>query len=614
MKGYVLAVSVGPVQEFIAAARKTRDLWFGSQMLSDISLAVAQSLADMGAQLIFPPNVADQKASVANKIVAIIPSDPGSAAEKAKEAAKDKLKSFWDEAERIINQRGAGSLVNKVEVSEQIDGFLEFYAAWWPMENEEGYKTALEQAELLLAGRKALRDFQQCTVTVGRPKSSLDGGRQTVLEEKHEEQRFRLGIKPNEQLDSISLIKRVVDPKRFVSVARVAVDPLIRRLEAEAQEELTALLQLADELDGRECPAVRRFSGLDQYRAFPYDTTLFFEGATADSEVESWLEKDEGNRQAVEQFQKALAKACRKVNVGEVPAYIAVIHADGDRMGRAIRSLESPGDHRNLSSALVNFAEAANGIVSHNHGALVYSGGDDVLAFLPLDTALVCAEQLAKEFNNCVRTVFKNSQESVPTLSVGLSIAHYGEHLSEMVEWSRQAERDAKRYRNSLAVALHTRSAGPEAVTVVHTWDEDPVWRFQRWVDLHRLEALPDRAPFELRELHRELKRYVESQGDARAASVDLGELIRQEVKRILKRKRAERGATGLSERLIQFIVDEISADPSRALDALDTVVNEMLIARRLARVEDVVGTHKPNMDDILSEFSKRKGTANANR
>jgi hypothetical protein len=95
---------------------------------------------------------------------------------------------------------------------------------------------------------------------------------------------------------------------------------------------------------------------------------------------------------------------------------------------------------------------------------------------------------------------------------------------------------------------------------------------------------------------------------------VDLGELIRQEVKRILKRKRAERGAAKLSERLIEFIVDEISAAPSRALDALDTVVKEMLVARRLARVEDVVGTPKPNMDDILSEFSKRKGTTNANR
>ncbi|MGC8833785.1 MAG: type III-B CRISPR-associated protein Cas10/Cmr2 [Armatimonadota bacterium] len=616
---YVLVVSIGPVQEFIAAARKTRDLWFGSQMLSDISLAVAQELKKSGAELIFPPDdsvsggSADGKRpSVANKIVAVVHSDPGSAAQRAKEAAGNKLKSFWAEAERVITQREASGLIDKSEVDEQIEGFLEFYAAWWPIESEGGYKTALEQADLLLVGRKALRDFRQSTVTVGLPKSSLDGGRQTVLKEGHEDQRFRLGIKPTEQLDSISLIKRVVDPRRFVSVVRVAVDPFIRRLEAEASKELSALLQLADGLKERECPAVQKFSRVDQYKAFPYDTALFFEGTTVDSEVESWMEKDEGNRQAVEQFQKALEEACRKLDVGEIPSYLAVLHADGDRMGKAIRTLETSDEHRRLSSALVDFAVAAGEIVADNHGVLVYSGGDDVLAFLPLDTVLECAKRLAEEFSNRVQPLFQGGQEVAPTLSVGVSIAHYGEHLGELVEWSRRAERAAKVCRDSLAVALHTRSAGPEAVTVVHTWKEDPVWRFKRWVDLHRLEALPDRAPFELRELHRELKRYAESQRGTQGAAVDLGELVKQEVERILKRKRAERGAAELSEDLVGFIVDEISTDSSRALDALDTVVNEMLIARRLAGVEDVVGTPKTNMDSILSEFRKRKGTANA--
>ena len=32
---HLLAISVGPVQEFIAAARQTRDLWFGSYLLSE---------------------------------------------------------------------------------------------------------------------------------------------------------------------------------------------------------------------------------------------------------------------------------------------------------------------------------------------------------------------------------------------------------------------------------------------------------------------------------------------------------------------------------------------------------------------------------------------------
>ena len=39
----LLAISIGPVQDFISAARKTRDLWFGSHLLSEISKAAARA-------------------------------------------------------------------------------------------------------------------------------------------------------------------------------------------------------------------------------------------------------------------------------------------------------------------------------------------------------------------------------------------------------------------------------------------------------------------------------------------------------------------------------------------------------------------------------------------
>jgi len=52
---YLMALSVGPVQEFIATARRTRDLWFGSTLLSEISKSVASSLqGTQGVTLIFP--------------------------------------------------------------------------------------------------------------------------------------------------------------------------------------------------------------------------------------------------------------------------------------------------------------------------------------------------------------------------------------------------------------------------------------------------------------------------------------------------------------------------------------------------------------------------------
>lgn len=70
---HLLAISVGFVQEFIAAARRTRDLWFGSYLLSEISKSVAKCVRDQGGKLIFPHPASDlqpgSRLNVANVIL-----------------------------------------------------------------------------------------------------------------------------------------------------------------------------------------------------------------------------------------------------------------------------------------------------------------------------------------------------------------------------------------------------------------------------------------------------------------------------------------------------------------------------------------------------------------
>jgi hypothetical protein len=43
---YLLSISIGPVQDFIATARRSRDLWFGSWLLREIRPAVAERFDD----------------------------------------------------------------------------------------------------------------------------------------------------------------------------------------------------------------------------------------------------------------------------------------------------------------------------------------------------------------------------------------------------------------------------------------------------------------------------------------------------------------------------------------------------------------------------------------
>ena len=54
MTQYVLTLSIGPVQGFIASARRSRDLWSGSWLLSEMAKAAAKSLFEAGAQMVFP--------------------------------------------------------------------------------------------------------------------------------------------------------------------------------------------------------------------------------------------------------------------------------------------------------------------------------------------------------------------------------------------------------------------------------------------------------------------------------------------------------------------------------------------------------------------------------
>ena len=58
MSRWLLQVSFGPVQGFIASARRSRDLWAGSYILSKIARAAADSLIEANASLIYPTQAA----------------------------------------------------------------------------------------------------------------------------------------------------------------------------------------------------------------------------------------------------------------------------------------------------------------------------------------------------------------------------------------------------------------------------------------------------------------------------------------------------------------------------------------------------------------------------
>jgi CRISPR-associated protein Cmr2 len=477
---HLLAIAVGPVQEFIAAARRTRDLWFGSYLLSEISRAVAQSVEADGGKLIFPAS--SDAENVANVILAELPSgEPRDVAAKAKQAAQKRWLEFADEA-----HREASGVIRQEIWHDQVDDVIEFYAAW--VQQTADYKADRGSLMRLLAGRKNCRDFLPAKGRAGVPKSSLDGQRESVLKDPARERwperfRARLRIREGEQLDVVGLIKRVAEGNRpYPSVSRVAADPWVR---GNSQRPAFAeLVTACEELPGKVLHRLDR-KLFPQFRDFPYEGTAVFS-----SRHHEWEEEiDAEDHLSIADIQDALER------LSQPNPYLAVLVADGDKMGAAISALSSPDAHREFSRTLAGFADEARKIVNEHNGVLVYAGGDDVLAFLPVDLCLGCARKLHDDFGQ------RLAKYGNPTLSVGIAIGHFMENLEDLLEYGRDAEKAAKNVEGKDALAVHLHKRGGAPIKIASRWQGAPDKRLTLYAELMQKNALPSKLPYDLHKL-----------------------------------------------------------------------------------------------------------------
>lgn len=501
MTAHLLLVTLGPVQDFIAQARRTRDLWFGSHLLSELGRAAARALVDRGARLIFPaletgdaelvscpsplrPN-GTPSLNVANKLLAEVPAsvDP----EDVTRAAREAVMRFWrEDIAAPVKGTCAGLLAAGIDAvwDEQINSFVEFTATWAPVGEYPAARRAVEQA---IAARKNLRDFAPWKHQRGNvPKSSLDGARETILRPPNRRdvtlaRKYRLS--DGEQLDAVGLVKRAGgEPDQFVPIINVA---LASWLDVAARQFPDRLEALSDACKDLGLARVAR-NDLPGAASFPFDASILLR-----SRWKSVFE-EQGLNGVPEDWGRRHVGPLLDVLCEPFP-YVACLVADGDRMGRAIAAMGSANEHRELSRRLAGFAGEARRIVEQDHrGSLVYAGGDDVLAFLPFPEALACAEGLRRSFADAIGEACPRlPQAERPTLSVGIGVGHVMEGMGDLLDLGRNAEklakhgRDGERGRNALAVMVKKRSGGTHCWRA--RWDEwggDPVARLQADVDL----------------------------------------------------------------------------------------------------------------------------------
>ncbi len=543
---YLIAIALGPVQEFISSARRFRDFFAGSRLLSEAAARAAGSLAEaIGPQnLIFPaPESLDElktlgEAGIPNVLFAKLPPgfDPVRLGEKALEAARAYLKEKAEEAFGPHREH-----LRFQEALEQVEDLLEGYYAYLPLQG--GYAKTRRRLMALLAARKATRDFRP--VSWGAPlyKSSLDGARESVLAFKGNEARLRLrlGLREGEHLSGPDLLKRLWEAPPFLSATHAAALPFWQGVEARGAQEvlvkgLEELASLMDEEDRRVPAREARHPVLRNTPFARFDVRLLYE--TRLEEFPS-LAEDPGRMEEARRRLSRLWEELRKRGVKAPPGtYYALLLADGDRMGETIDRQETPEVHRALSrSQALGFAQEVGKIVAEHQGGLIYSGGDDVLAVLPLHTALRAAWALAQRFREVMAPYGQGGKP--PSLSVGVAVVHHLEHLQDALELVRRAEKLAKEglpggreeeKKNALAVAYSPRS-GSELI-VRGRWDEEPrlTQRLYRYAGLLRTEEVPAKAAYELWALLQEAEEFRLSE-----------EALLAEARRILGRKAMEK-------------------------------------------------------------------------
>ena len=586
---YFFIFSIGPVHGFISEARKLRDLWVGSMILSYLSWSGMRVICDeFGPDHIIYPSLSGQPlfysylketgltevsdtsdnnalkiASFPNKFVAILPKE---SIEIIQQKIMTAISDDWNKISRSVYESVkmlAGANPNYFEQiwQRQNKNLWEFYweaSPWlktfqdnltgvlsdkdikrarelsmlfekssgYPANQGILYQPSHELAQSIFAASKNSRHFHEnyrepgdkCTQCGNQQQLSVDEDRtatkgfwKNIADQSGDE------IKEHERLCSICLTKRFIykNPNilplqlrdvfkgaKFPSSTEMAFDPVIRKLED--KKKISIWSDFITECDGDE----KAYDML-------HDND---EKNSPDSKVKRFFKRlnDEAHIKITNIFGK----------------YYALLMMDGDKMGDLVngkskdlatwrdimhsslpekmeKSLATdktagwrgnnrideqrhitPSVHKAISEALGDFSlNTVPFVIKKYKGHLIYAGGDDVLAVMPVDTVLRAAQELRELYRTpflikradgsiekCTDSYTPQKDERLlihlgdaSTISAAVVIAHHKEPLRSLITDAHHildSEAKEKTGRDAIAISLRKRSGAEKVISM----------------------------------------------------------------------------------------------------------------------------------------------------
>lgn len=443
---HLLLFTLGPVQSFIAQARKTQDLYAGSKLLSDL---IKLAILKVGESNLIFPEIGD---AMPNRFLAYVPADITDY-QKFGEGIEKAVRQKWQQIadDTLLKNKPIG-------FDEQINSHLEIF--WVIEELRKSYADTVKSMEKQLAAVKNIRPFSQFNYAGikgerGR-KCSLDGQRNALFTRERTNDN---GIKTlpaflaegieiinerelseGEGLSAISFVKRFYKNASFDSTADIALKYSLQQIEDEPMlKTCIALIQDAN-------------------------SQLFYEESVREDTLKKYLREANKNEESANSYKECSDKIRTAVKAKglSMQKYYAILTFDGDDMGKWLAGqwLAEGKDleefHRKFAIRLSAFAKEAKKEVD-KVGRTVYAGGDDFLGFVNLYYLLPVLKRLRGLFREMVNdplSEFRNGKEIAFT--AGICIAHYKEPLSLVLDSARDTQKRAKDldHKNALGITV----------------------------------------------------------------------------------------------------------------------------------------------------------------
>lgn len=466
--------TIGPVHAFIAQARKTRDLYAGSYLLSYIitkTVGYIKEQYEDKIKIVFPNIDVLGDNGAPNRFVAIVKDLDRTAQQKLGRSMEKYVQElFFNIGVEVLSAMNLTT--NKqcmIQIKEQLEGQLEVYWVFQDFEDSKDYKPGYQQLIQNMQHIKRVRTFQQSQEPWGR-KCSLNPDKNIIFVRKENnrlphfvQEDYAIPLPPNQ-------FQGDIDPKEGLSMGI-----LIKRLLYYNKNRFPRLQPFPSTYQIVLQPFLEQSVWQKYGKTKNYDLGAlifdYYHNKPAFEALKSAEDKED--REAYANARIIIDKLQQKFSLTNVPSYYALVKFDGDSMGHIYAETEIPANkhygefHCELSKALVQFAQDTNDYVTNNpiislRGRVVYAGGEDFLGFLPIHSLFATLTKLREKYLAIPeQKALKPYGLKNFTLSAGIVIAHVKEPLQRVIWEANKMEHYAKsidQNKDAFAISILKRS------------------------------------------------------------------------------------------------------------------------------------------------------------